>query len=63
MIASAGFVAGIDWKTVRVPFGELKRRAEGGWDGRDVRAVMVELGGAARAGVWVEIDNLRMYRE
>lgn len=60
---AAEFPASIEWRTVRVPFRDLKRRASGGWDGRDVRAIMVELSGAPRAGVWLELDNLRLYRE
>jgi len=60
---AADFSTGVEWKTIRVPFGDMKRRAAGAWDGRDLRAVMVELSGAPRAGVWVELDNLRLYRE
>ena len=51
-----------EWQTVRVPFTGLRRRGEGTWDARDARAVMLELSGEPRAGVWLEVDNLRLYR-
>ena len=51
-----------EWQIVRVPFAGLRRRAEGNWDARDARALMLELSGEPRAGVWIELDNLRLYR-
>ena len=51
-----------EWRTVRVPFSDLQRRAGGVWEARDARALMVELGGSPRSGVWLEIDNVRLYR-
>src|SRR5262249_33508367 len=37
---SAAFTPTGEWQTVKVPFSALKRRAEGGWSGKDVRAVL-----------------------
>ena len=60
---ATGFAVSPEWQTVQLPFAELKRRVAGTWGGRDGRAILVELGGAPRAGVWVELDNLRLYRQ
>ena len=43
-----------EWRTVRVPFSDLQRRAGGAWEARDARALMVELGGSPRSGVWLK---------
>ncbi len=59
---AAPFQAAGEWQTVRVPFAELKRRVPGQWDERDARSLLVELSGAPRAGVWIELDNVRLYR-
>jgi len=59
---AAGFAVTPEWHTVQVPFAELKRRAASTWDSRDVRALLFELNGPARAGVWMELDNVRFYR-
>lgn len=58
--AKAGVSA--EWQTVHVPFTSLRRRAEGAWEARDARSLMLELSGEPRAGVWLEVDNLRLYR-
>jgi hypothetical protein len=52
----------LDGQTVRVPFASLKRRVEGSWSAQDARSLLLEVAGPARAGVWVEVDNLRLYK-
>jgi hypothetical protein len=59
---AAGFSVSPEWQTVKIPFTDLKRRATGGWDARDLRAILVELSGPPKSGVWLEIDNLRLFR-
>jgi len=48
---------------VKIPFSALARKTEGAkaWTGRDVRALLFELSGAAESWVWLELDNVRFY--
>jgi hypothetical protein len=61
---AADFTTGAEWQTVKIPFAALKRKAEGGpaWSGKDARAVMFELSGAAGSKVWAELDNVQFYQ-
>ena len=51
------------WQTIRIPFAKLSRKATGGpaWNPRDARALFYELSGPAGAGVWLDLDNVRLY--
>jgi imidazolonepropionase-like amidohydrolase len=48
-----GFPVTSEWETVRVPFTPSTRR--------DARTLLFELTGPPRAGIWLELDNLRFY--
>jgi hypothetical protein len=60
---TAPFEASAEWQLVKIPFGALARKAAGAkaWTGRDVRALLFELAGAAESAVWLEPDNVRFY--
>ncbi len=51
------------WQTIRVPFVTLSRKAAGGpaWNPREARALFFELAGAPAGGVWLDLDNVRLY--
>lgn len=58
----APFVMGAEWKTVKIPFAELRRKAGTGvWDGKDGRSLCFDLSAAASASAWMELDNVRFY--
>jgi len=61
---AAPFVAAGEWQTVKIPFSALRRRAANGpaWTGKDARAVVFELSGAAGSRVWLELDNVQFYQ-
>ena len=50
-----------EWQTVKIPYAQLKRRAGGTWDGKDARALLFEISGAAGTAAWMELDNVRFY--
>ena len=60
---AAPFSASAEWQVVKIPFSALARRADGAkaWTGRDVRALVFELSGAAESLMWLELDNVRFY--
>src|SRR5205823_6413972 len=60
---AAEFSATGTWQTLRVPFETLRQRTPGeAWNSRDVRAVVFELSGPAGSAVWLDLDNVAMYR-
>jgi hypothetical protein len=61
---SAAFTPGGEWQTVKIPFAALQRRAAEAatWTGKDARAVVFELAGAAASRTWLELDNVQFYQ-
>jgi len=60
---AASFTPNGEWQTVKIPFSVLKRRAENApaWTGKDARAVIFELSGAAGSKTWLELDNVMFW--
>jgi imidazolonepropionase-like amidohydrolase len=59
---SASFTPTGEWQTVKIPFSALKRKTEGAaWSGKDARAVLFELSGAAGTKTWLELDNVMFW--
>jgi len=60
---AAPFSVAGDWQSIRIPFTSMRRKPDGGpgWNPHDVRALAFELAGPAGAGVWLELDNLKLY--
>ncbi|MCU1235538.1 MAG: amidohydrolase [Candidatus Solibacter sp.] len=58
----APFATGAEWRTVKIPFAELKQRSgDAAWDAKDARALYFELSGAPSSTAWLEIDNVKFY--
>ena len=58
---SASFTPAGEWQTVKIPFSALTRRREGAWSGKDARAILIELSGAAGTKTWLELDNVMFW--
>jgi hypothetical protein len=58
----APFPMGAEWKTVKIPFAELRRKtATSVWDAKDGRALYFDLSASPSASAWMELDNVRFY--
>ena len=58
----APFPMGAEWKTVKIPFAELRRKTGTAvWDAKDGRALYFDLSAAPSASAWMELDNVRFY--
>ena len=58
----AQFTMGAEWKTVKIPFAELRRKTGTAvWDAKDGRALYFDLSAPPSAPAWMELDNVRFY--
>ncbi len=59
---AADIPGSVDWKTVRIPFSEMKRESGGDpWSKRDLRSLIFQVMGAPDGRTFLQLDNLAFY--